>query len=676
MTAASLQRHGRVVPGKERPGSDNGVAHPRAWIRPCPKTCREHRVATRMNTCPVGRAEGGIGSSKADARRPQIQNAVTRIPNYKCPSCATTRRGAWSLPHGSAELPGFFGSVPWLRLGEERDSRKTQFPEVVGGIVDNLSITLSNGQTLTHTLPGCGTEVIGRDPACDIWVDDPSTSRRHAQFRKTPEGYVVEDLGSKNGTLVNDVLKASHLLRDNDIIILGMVRIRFIAATDAPEQVTVVVTDQPSARESARFSNRGVHVQLSQQRLQMIYDLSDRLTRLRDRDKLLSDAMDICFDTLRCERGAIAIRRHNSRAIDWPVVRHLRGKEGELTISRTTLSRALDHGERAVVTEDTLGDADPTVSMVQHGIRSAMCVPLLYNEEILGVIYGDRISTAAVYTPEDVDFLAAIARQVSIGLINSRLLDEQRLKDRLEKDIALARQIQTGLLPQTLPKRPDITVAALNEPGNRVSGDYYDVIELPDGRVWILIADVTGEGVAASLLTANLQAAVRVTIDTSEDPGTLMTRWNRLICRNTDSSKFITVLLGLIDPTAGRAVFSGAGHLPPLLVYPGGPPPKAIDLKPDFPLGVVDGAQYESTVVELGSLPCTIYCYTDGVIEALNPGNELFGEHRLVDLLSSHSALGPARLLSNIRRGVTKFTDGAPQSDDITMLAVTLGGGS
>ena len=535
-----------------------------------------------------------------------------------------------------------------------------------------LSITLSDGRTISHELRGFGTEVIGRDPTCDIWVDDPSTSRRHAQFRKTAEGYLVEDLGSKNGTSVNDQPSASHLLRDNDLVTLGGVEARFHLESTSLHPSTIVVTDQSPVGASEHYSNPGATIRLSQQRLQILYDLSDRLVCLKDRDQLLTDAMDICFEMLHCERGAIAVKQPGSRTIDWPVVRNLRGIEGELTISRTTLTRALEHGERAIVTEDTLRNADPTISMIQHGIRSAMCVPLIYNDEILGVIYGDRVSTAAVYTPEDLDFLAAIARQVSIGLINVRLLEEQRIKLRLEKDLALARQIQNGLLPRDLPARTDIVIAASNEPGNRVSGDYYDVIDLPDGRTWILIADVTGEGVAAALLMANLQAAVRVTIDSSEDPAELMTRWNRLIYQNTDSSKFVTALLGLIDPAGQKAVFTTAGHLPPYVIRPDGPAPMEVPLKADFPLGVIEDAKYESQVVELAPTPCTLFCYTDGVTEARSPDDQMFGSDRLIEQLNSCRDTPPAALIASVRRELTKFCDSAPQGDDITMLAVSL----
>jgi len=558
----------------------------------------------------------------------------------------------------------------------------------------DLNITLSDGRTFTHTL-GEGDQIIGRDPACDIWADDPSTSRRHARFYLTPQGYAVQDLGSKNGTLVNSVAISTYFLQDGDVVTLGSVEAVF-ASRALPDVVserasTVIVTDHPQTFKTQSYSSSNRKLQLSQQRLQLIYDLSSRLTGLRDRDSLLTDALDICFEMLQFERGAIAVKKKDGRGVDWPVVRHLRGKEGELTISHTTLTRALEQGEYVIITDANQANADPTVSMVQHGIRSAMCVPLMYNEKILGVIYGDRISTAALYTCDDADFLAGIARQVSIGLVNANLLEEQRRVIKLERELALARHIQTGLFPQSLPNRPGLTVAALNEPGNRVSGDYYDVIELQhsdpgvhrDRDLMLLIADVTGEGIAAALLMANLQAAVRVSVDhmshrfttgdcPSDYPAELLTRWNRLIVQNTDDSKFVTAQLLLIDPTRRLVKIACAGHPSPYLLGNTDAHPKMVSISPGFPLGVMADATYSTLTMPLGDEPCVLFCYTDGIVEARDLADAMYGHNRLEQALLACTGKSPRHLLAHVKKDVEQFRQSAPQSDDITMLAIAL----
>lgn len=533
----------------------------------------------------------------------------------------------------------------------------------------DLLITLSNGQTLRHEL-GAQTEVLGRDRACDIFLDDPSTSRRHARVVPTAEGYLVEDLGSKNGTLVNGVTCGSKALNDGDQILLGTVVVDY--STTDPSSGSVVIEEDRATTQAPHYISHKRAPVLPQRRLQMIYDLSDRLTRLQDRNSLLEEALSICCEVLDFERGAIGVRRPNQRQVDWPVVRHLRGTEGELKISRSILNRALEHGERAVFT-DSDARADPTVSIVQQGIRSAMCVPLMHEDDIMGVIYGDRLSSAEVYTAEDMDFLAGIARQVSIGLVNSFLLEDQKQMLRMQQDLDVARSIQRGLFPKHLPQSATLSVEALNDPGDRVSGDYYDMIERADGRVWLLMADVTGEGIPAALLMANLQAAVRVTITDSDDPGALLACWNKQVYRNTDPSKFVTCVAALIDPAHGSISFATAGHPPPLLLHDAARKPVELIGASSMPLGIREDEPFETTTIKVGHSPFALLCYTDGVIEAMNTEGELFGKPQLDKVLAGRRDLNPKRLIKQVREAVAEFTGGAPQSDDITILAARVG---
>jgi len=534
-----------------------------------------------------------------------------------------------------------------------------------------LVITTAGGSI--RTFPLSGPVVLGRDASCDIVLDAPGTSRRHARIRPDGGLFLLEDLGSKNGTLLNGVGCSVARLSDGDEIVLGMVQVVFRDQRRPPDTGTsVVVSNRAPPTTTTRFSSRGDRLLLPQRRLEMLYELSERLTRLRDRDELLNDVLDVCFETLQFERGAIAVKKPVGRGLDWPAIRNLRGVGGELTISQSVLSRALEHGERAVITDSDQASADPTVSMVQHGIRSALCVPLQDQNRILGVIYGDRLSTGAVYADEDLDFLAGLARQVSVGLINARLMEEQQVKLRLEHEISLARTIQQRLFPSSLPQREDLQVAVLNEPGRHVSGDYYDLIELEDGRVAFVIADVTGEGVAAALLMANLQAAVRVTLPREDDPGSLLEQWNRLIYHNTDASKFVTCLVGIVDPRCRRLHLANAGHPHPFALGEAGGGCDELETDAGLPLGVREDVVYQTEPIELGDGIRTLFCCTDGVVEAMNDDEALFTRERLVEVLQSAERFEAAALIEQVRRRVAAFCGGAAQSDDITMLALRL----
>ncbi len=537
-----------------------------------------------------------------------------------------------------------------------------------------LVVNMPSGRSENHRLRQAPM-IIGRERSCELYVDDPSISRQHARFRAESDGYVVEDLGSKNGILVNDEPCSTRRLQDGDQILIGSTNVVFKDSDVTFGQSSVVVQDDKPTTNATRYVSRDKQLHLSQQRLKMIYELSERLTTLKDERDLLDDALDICIDMLGFERCAIGVRRPGERGLDWPVVRDLYGSEGELKISRTLLNRALEHGERAIFTEADAATVDPTVSMVQHGIRSAMCVPLLHGEETMGVIYGDRVRSSVVYSDEDIDFLAGIARQVTIGLINGRLLDEQRRMELLKRDVELARKIQTGLLPAKLPARDDLKIAAINDPGQRVSGDYYDVIELDDGRVWCVMADVTGEGVAAALLMANLQAAVRVTINDNDEskPEELLSRWNKLIDQNTDSSKFVTCLLMLFDPKARTIQYASAGHFGPVVLRANGTKPTELAVEAGFPLGVVASAEFTTASYSFGPEPAVVFTYTDGVTEAMSAEGAMFGSDQLMTLLGESSELNPQAIVKRVRKRLTSFAAGATHGDDITMLAVKVG---
>jgi sigma-B regulation protein RsbU (phosphoserine phosphatase) len=313
---------------------------------------------------------------------------------------------------------------------------------------------------------------------------------------------------------------------------------------------------------------------------------------------------------------------------------------------------------------------DPIMSIVQQGTRSAMCVPLAYKEEVLGIIYGDRISTTRRYLQEDVDFLAALAELVTIGLVNSRLLQLEKDAIFLQGEIAVARQIQNGLFPDNLQLSQHVMIAALNEPGREVSGDYYDVVAMSRGRVGLIVSDVSGKGVASSLLAANLQAAVRVLLPENEDLEDFCNRLNHLVFQNTDSSHFITAILAVIDVPNGRMTYISAGHQHPIMISAG----NDVDSwagRNHLPFGVMDEERYQADTVELRPGHAAFF-YTDGLHEAMNEQDCQYGTERIIEILKQQAGAQPQDLLKAVRTDLKGYCGAAPLHDDITMLAARL----
>ena len=507
-----------------------------------------------------------------------------------------------------------------------------------------------------------------REQACNLPLEDQIVSRRHARITRDANGaWWIEDLQSKNGTFVNDELVKRTRLATGDRIGIGGCRLVFAAG---PAESRVVLSDTPSDVTSftSAFSATQRLV-LPQQRLERLYELNERLTGKFDRDALLGEVLDICMELLRLERGGIAVWRGESHPPQWVHMRGQRGPDGDFRISRSLVDRALTHAERILV-NDTAECVDPTASMISNRIRSAMCVPMSYHDSVRGVIYGDRVTSAGGYTREDIDFFAALGRMGAMGLANCQLLDEMRQRQQVEIQLNLARQIQNALFPAEPLRMPGIYIDAVNDPGQKISGDYYDHFVRPDGQIVVLVADVSGKGVPASLLTANLQAAVHVTLG---GDGTLVDsvrEINKLICRNVSEGRFITGIIGLLDPARRQYTCITAGHPAPYLIEGG--TVRQIATAPALPFGLEPDYDYEPQTIELAGAPSMLVMFSDGVPDAENDANGYYGLERLAEVLKGSTDRSTSDVVGRIRTSIRQFTRNHPQTDDITILAMQL----
>ena len=231
------------------------------------------------------------------------------------------------------------------------------------------------------------------------------------------------------------------------------------------------------------------------------------------------------------------------------------------------------------------------------------------------------------------------------------------------------------MFPETSNIHPQLEIAALNEPGRQVSGDYYDILKMADGNAGIVIADVVGKGVAAALIAANLQAAIRVLMPRTTDLAATASELNALLHQNTDTSRFVTVILAIIDLEANQLYYVSAGHHAPMALHPDGRIEVA-DERGGLPFGIDEDTDYGCISLDLGAGPTTLFFYTDGLNEAMNGNEEEFGLDRIYETLRSQAAAPPQELLKNMREAVSDFSGDVPQGDDITMLAIRTSGGT
>ncbi len=299
--------------------------------------------------------------------------------------------------------------------------------------------------------------------------------------------------------------------------------------------------------------------------------------------------------------------------------------------------------------------------------ETSLSVPMFSKDNLVGILnLGPKLS-GKMYNSEDVDFLTTIAGQAAVAVENARLREQELAKKELENELSLARQIQEEFLPSTLPKIRGLDVSAVNIPSKMVSGDYYDLIEIDQNRLGMAMADVSGKGVSASLLMANLQASLRTLAFGDLSLERLVQRINLLIYKNTRADKFITFFYGVLDTIEKKLIYVNAGHNPPFIARNDGTCPM-LDCG-GLVLGVKKDVLYEEGEVRLSSGE-SIIMYTDGLVEALNEKEEEFGLKRLRRVVENCLQLKPIEIQENVCKAVKDFTGRSHQEDDLTMVVV------
>jgi serine phosphatase RsbU (regulator of sigma subunit) len=346
--------------------------------------------------------------------------------------------------------------------------------------------------------------------------------------------------------------------------------------------------------------------------------------------------------------------------------------------SQTALRYALER-KSAVVTEDIEHgsfDLKAAQSVISQRLRSVVVVPLfsmpakadtpqaIVRTELLGVLYMDSRRPAA-FSRLERQILDALADEAASVLDNARLVERERERERLEQEVGIAREIQQALLPREFHHFPHLQVIGVNQPCYAVGGDYFDVLQLEQDRTAFLIADVSGKGLGAALLTTMLQGALSG-MTLGQEPAKVFTHINRFLCDHSNVGRYATLFFGILE-RSGRLEFINAGHPSPLLLRNG----RAESAFPasSFPVGLIPEAEFTSATIDLEAGD-TLVLFSDGITEAMDPEETEFGATRLKEILSGHVNSPVEELQRIILAAVENFTRGARQADDLTLLLV------
>ena len=524
---------------------------------------------------------------------------------------------------------------------------------------------------------------LGRSSANELcYADDAGLSRQHLAIERAGDQWTLRDLGSKNGTLLNGNRIASvQTLRPGDRISAGHLIIEYREAggatqaapppaaantvifvegadTGVPEGTTVatslagILAGGPDKAKSG-----GVD---PERYLRAMVRAGSQLSEHQSLDQLFQLIMDLSIETVGAARGVLMTVEGEEM-----VVRASRGQGFHIS---TRVRDVVVKEKQSLLIGDVFSDRAfmDRMSIVEQQIRSILAVPLQTEERVIGLIYLDSPHFVHPFTPEDMNLLTVMASVAASRVEHARLIEVEQAERMMARDLGQAAEIQRGLLPTSAPRVPGLDLAGFNLPCRTVGGDYYDYLPFADGRVALLVADVSGKGMPAALLMSSLQARVQILFDPPDNLAALVTKLNRIICQTCPGNRFITFFIGVIDPATGEMTYCNAGHNPPVLVRADG----AVEHLEGggMILGIFAKATYESQTCCLNPGDVVVL-FSDGVTEATQPGlDEEFGEDRLAQIVAEQRTQSAQSILDCVNDRLMQWIGGAPQADDITLV--------
>ena len=514
---------------------------------------------------------------------------------------------------------------------------------------------------------------IGRSSAAELcFPEDAGLSRQHFAFEPEGDDWTVQDLGSKNGTFVNNIpLKARLILKPGDRVTAGHLVIVF-APEEAGTSSGVVVfegeTTSPTTSTvvtslAGALSNQTMAIERGGPKasapMQALIRAGQELSENRPLHELFPVILDLAIQAVNAQRGVLMILEGGE------LVPCAHKGEG-FRISTAVRDRVLNERSSILVRDAQLDDAfKGRMSIVEQKVHTMMAAPLQTKDRIVGLIYLDSPFVLREFTKDDLSLLTVMANIAAIRIENARLAEVEQAERIMARDLSQAAEIQGRMLPEKAPVVPGADLAGFNMACRTVGGDYYDFFTYPDGRVALALGDVSGKGMPASLMMMALQARVHVLAEDPSDLAHFMTRINKTTCATCPSNRFITFFFSVLNAVTGDLAYANAGHNPPILMRANG---DAEMLEGGGPvLGILSIAPYSEMHAQLDHGDMLVL-YSDGVTEANNPAFDEFDEERFIEVLKAHRTLPAAEIVQAVIKAVTEFAAGAPQADDITLL--------
>ncbi|MCG8586425.1 MAG: SpoIIE family protein phosphatase [Pirellulales bacterium] len=523
--------------------------------------------------------------------------------------------------------------------------------------------------------------VMGRQPECDLcrpFAGNQRISRKHSRVFLRGGQYFLEDLGSRNGTRLNaELVESVRALQSGDRIELGGVTLEFISeANPAPAHTIDAPLGDSDHEQSIIVSTASLFgddedddPKQTERKLHGLIALLGKLGNSLSVDEILDNLISGLFLVFpQADSGFVGLKTEDDKVVA-KVARHRDGKSDDtVLVSRTVVNRVMESKE-AILSVDAQSDVRLNTSESIHAseIRSFMCAPLLDAAgEAIGVIQLDALDYRKRFEPLDLQVFASISPQAAIAMQFADLHNAALKQQALDRDLEVAHQVQTALLPPLSPEIDGYNFFAYYQTAYQVGGDLYDYIALEDGRWAIVVADAAGKGVSAAMMMANLSGELRTFFRYEDDVAKAVARVNVSLCENGVPGRFVTMLLAVIDAKSHTAQIVNAGHMEPLFCHADGSVEKITGNQRGPAIGIMPTIDYEPCSISL--LPGdTVVMFTDGFNEAENAEQEFYGLERLEARLQD--AAGITNLGAHLLEDVEAFVGGHPQSDDMCLVS-------
>jgi phosphoserine phosphatase RsbU/P len=547
-----------------------------------------------------------------------------------------------------------------------------------------LLILGAEGGTSTVSLQK---EVLSLGRAADndlAYPNDPWLSRYHLRFERSPEGWLVRDLNSRNGTIFDvESLKGARLIAPGNRIYAGHLTIEIRDSADSSRRSIVnFVPPQNDTTERRATIITSLDQVLGQTRvggskakdskestlnttrvLDALVSAGRELAGHRPLTELFEVILNLSMSAVDATRGVILTLEKNGEL-------ELHASKGEgFSISTAVVDRVIRAKESLMVKDAQLDDLlREQKSILSHRVHSFMAVPLQTGERVIGLIYLDSGDFISPFDKEDLDLLTVMANIAAIRIEHARLVLIEQAEKVMEVELAQASEIQRSLLPIETPSVPGYELAGFNLACRTVGGDYYDFIPYSDGRLAVLVGDVSGKGLAASLMMSSLQARVQMLSETNPEPAPAVAILNRSLSARCPLGKFITFFYAVLDPATGSISYANAGHNYPHMITANGT--SHLLQGGGMVLGIIGASQYEAYKAEL-KVGDTLVLFSDGVTEARSPdGKDEFGDERLAEFLLARQQVPTADIISQLVDYLREWSGQFGFADDFTMLLV------